>query len=36
MKMKVVDPTLIGHYIRDASTIQKKLSELRGYIDAKK
>ena len=33
MKMKTIDPKIIGHYIRDASNIQKKLDSLKQYVD---
>ena len=31
--MKTIDPKIIGHYIRDASNIQKKLDSLKQYVD---
>lgn len=33
MKMKSLDPILIGDYVKNASKIQVKLNELRIYID---
>ena len=33
MKMKTIDPTVIGQYIKDASNIQMKLNDMRGYVD---
>jgi hypothetical protein len=33
MKMKSLDPTMIGEYVKNTSKIQVKLNELRSYID---
>ena len=33
MKMKSIDPKIIGQYVKDASNIQKKLNELKAYAD---
>jgi hypothetical protein len=33
MKMKSLDPTIIGDYVLKASKIQVRLNELRTYVD---